>query len=805
MKSGDIARVRAGSLSSFLELRKSLRRERIGDGGLATCHILSDALDAAIVDLASDIDDVAIVAVGGYGRREQCVFSDVDVMVLHGGGRVEHAVRDVLYPLWDANLKVGHSVRTPAECATAARENFETLTSLLSARLIAGDGSHLTKLEDTLRSQLTGRPLTGRLAEAERERRDTDPYPLMAADLKSGRGGLRTFQGFDWQRRRAELLGSEPFAISQEERLARQNLLSVRNALHAVAGKAMDEFVADLREPAARWLGLDVWDTASRVTSSLRTGDRLAAQRWPDLLADSSRKTISTRLRRRLERRAPATQQSRPLGVALAAAKRSEGVVFTELDQTTIRNAGQHDWSASDVADLTELVAAGERGRAAFGRLDTLGWVAANLQEVVPTIAAPQLAPFHEHPVDTHLWRTADEMSKLVDEGDDWYSAIAAEVGDRDFLLLAAWLHDIGKARPGDHSTVGADLVLSLADRIGLPEGDKLAKLVRLHLLLPETATKRDTNDPSVIAEVADRCGDLRTLQSLYLLSVADARATGRTMWNDWKATLLRNLYVRLAATLDPTVAGQTVAERTAAVAAAAEEPLERVTEHLDLLGREYLTSHTDDEICAHVILSLSDRRIAARVIDPESPAPRLALVASDAKGLLGAIAGVLAIHNLEILDARLHTRSDGLACDTLHLRQLLPTTDFPDVDDLLEDLDDALSGELDLAQEVAEKAATYATKRATDIVVRAPTDPTLRYTPVEVRCADRPGALYLIVQSLYAEGLDIKQARIDTRADEVRDLFYVLRNGERIRDVNELQPLIAQLRRTIRGNLGAG
>ncbi|NND01194.1 MAG: ACT domain-containing protein, partial [Acidimicrobiia bacterium] len=142
--------------------------------------------------------------------------------------------------------------------------------------------------------------------------------------------------------------------------------------------------------------------------------------------------------------------------------------------------------------------------------------------------------------------------------------------------------------------------------------------------------------------------------------------------------------------------------------------------------------------------------------------------------------------------------------CDTLHVRQLLPTADFPEVDELLNDLNDALAGELDLVREVGEKAAAYNSTRMAEIVVRAPTDPTLRYTPIEVRCADRPGALFHIVQALYDEGLDIRQARIDTRGNEVRDLFYVLKNGEPIRDVNDLQPLIANLRRTLRSTLSA-
>jgi [protein-PII] uridylyltransferase len=169
---------------------------------------------------------------------------------------------------------------------------------------------------------------------------------------------------------------------------------------------------------------------------------------------------------------------------------------------------------------------------------------------------------------------------------------------------------------------------------------------------------------------------------------------------------------------------------------------------------------------------------------------------------VLGAIAGVLAIHNLEVLDARLQTRSDGVACDTFHVRRLLAALPLPPAERVASDLTAALDGVLDLAAQVSAKTAPYRHSAGSRLVVRTPTDPTLRYTAIEVRCDDRPGALFEIVDELYACGLDIRMARIDTRGTEVRDLFYVLRDGEPIRDVNEIEPLISGLRRSLRARL---
>ncbi len=794
-------------LTAFLELRRSLRRAPLGDGGRDTCRALSDALDEAIAaSLPRGLaDELAVVAVGGYGRREQSLFSDVDVMLLHSGADLATATRALLYPLWDANLKVGHSARTVAECTVAAKESFETLTALLSTRLIAGNGKLVGDLEAALAGMLAGRPLTSRLAAAERERRAVHNYPLMAADLKNGRGGLRTFQSFWWERRRAELVGLPlPHNSTREEQRAHRALLAVRNALHATAGKALDEFVPDLRDGAAKWLSSDSWDVSERVTKSLRTGDQLAMERWPDLNIERAAGSRWRRRRRRSLRSHGSPE--RPLARARAAAERPEGLVMDRVDQAAIAAWGSHDWTGADRRDLIGLLALGSRGRSAMGWLHRLGWVDANLPEIAHTIAAPQLAPFHEHPVDTHLWRTVDEMRALVSGGDPWYTSIAQEVANPDLLLLGSFLHDVGKAHGGDHSTVGADLAGSLCRRIGFTElAEPVAALVQNHLLLADTATKRDTSDRRVLAEVADRCHDLQRLQALYLLTVADAKATGRTMWTDWKATLLKNLYVGLVGVIEPEPGRVARAQRLQSIARFAATAEDRAAAHVDAMPPGYLEGHSDDEIAAHLRLAagLTRRESAVQILGAPDAADRMVVVGIDRPGLLGAIAGVLTIHNLEILDARLQARADGVACDTFHIRHTLPDVPMSPVATIEADLSAALRGTLEVASLAAEKAAPYRSRGRRHLVVRAPPDPTLRYTAIEVRCDDRPGVLSDIVQELYAAGLDIRAARIDTRGDEARDLFYVLdRNGEPIRDVNELAPLIAGLRSSLRRRL---
>lgn len=787
-------------MAPFLRVRSAVTARRIADGGYRVCELLSDELDAALRSLAGGArDDVEIVAVGGYGRRELSPFSDVDLMLLHPGDGVDDGAKTILYPLWDAGLKVGHSVRTPDEAVETAKEDFATLTSLLTARLVAGSGELLESTRFGLARYLRGRPLAGRLAASERQRRAATPYPVMAADVKDGRGGLRTLQGIEWERRRRELLGDPVLPPCEMEVRAKHQLLAIRNALHAATGQRTDVFSVDVREPAARWLGVEVIDAARMVTESMRTADRLAVEHWPDLLADRWNVSVGRRLRRRFSRRQTlATANARPLAIAAGAAARSGGVSLSEAEQDAIRNNSDAVWTEDDVASFLSLLEAGGRGRVAFGWLDRLGWLDRGLPEIVHTIAAPQLAPFHEHPVDTHLWRTVDEMRHLLDGDDPWFRTIGEEVDSRATLLIASFLHDVGKAKGGDHSEIGAEIAQALCDRIGSTDSVAVAKLVRLHLLLPESATKRDTADPEVIADIADQCGSLWELQSLYLLAVADARATGRTMWSGWKATLLKNLYLRVAGVLEPDVGGG-VRGRIEAIAKQAGVPPESVSAHLTATSADYLSSHANDEVACHVRATGTGQELSVEFLDADATAARLVVVCKDRSGLLAAVAGVLTLHNLQILDARIESDDRGFAFETFHVARILETGPIAEAAAVAHDLRAALTGELDLTDAVATKVAPYRFDASSKIVVRTPIDPTLRYTAVEIRCADRPGALFRIASELNAAGLDIRAARIESRGDEVRDLFYVWRDGAPLGDVNEVQPVIAGLRRRLR------
>jgi [protein-PII] uridylyltransferase len=798
-------------LEGFLETRRRLRAEATGDGGLDTCAVLTTALDSSIEHLFAQVGaDSAVVALGSYGRGELCLWSDVDLMLLHAGADTDRLVKSVFYPLWDANLKVGHSVRTVRECGVAARERIDSMTSLLSARLVAGDQSLLAELEKEMARVASGRPLAPHLAVLERERRRKEPYPVMAADVKSGRGALRTYQALGWERRRAELLGQAREDETVEERAARSTLLAVRNGLHASEGRAFDLYDFDVREPVARWLERDVATVSRSLCRALQLGDRLAEKRWPDLLSSSDPVArLGRRVLGRVGRRrggGASGQTAGPLGAAANMAAERGGLSVDAGDWAELAGPSQGSWPQSERRALLDLIVAGEPGRVVFGWLEEAGWVHRDFPEWEAISAMPQLAPFHEHPVDAHLWRTTDEMIRLIREPDGIGAEIVADLDPaEELLLLSAFLHDIGKGVDGDHSEQGAEVAAGFLDRAGFEPStiEAVTAAVRHHLLLARTALRRDIASPEVIDEVAGAVGEIEILQILYLLTIADSRATGRTMWSEWKETLLRQLYLRVAARLEHGAAEPAVveAEAVARLTMGRVRP-ETVDEHLAMLPPDYAVATEPGEVVRQleVVSELAEQTI----LSVSDSGEQVLVVGHDRRGFLLSVCRAFAANGIGVHDARLYTRADGVVFDVFEVRD--DRTGTAVEPDRWAKVQLTLAGPepdgLAVRDMVRQRAAAYDTGRQMPVTVRPRPELPQLNTVLEVRATDRVGLLVDVVEALYAEGLDLHLARIDTRANQAIDVLHVSRSGAPIREDDELADLCRRLEDRIRGQL---
>ena len=751
------------ALATFLEARSDRSGRASTHAGMEVCHRLTDLLDAALRELVGPAPAFAVVAVGGYGRRSQSPHSDVDVMLLIEG-EDEGALRS-LYPLWDANLKVGHSVRTVAQALIAADANLETLTALLDARLVAGNGALFARLLEARRGLVRkqGKRMRAEIAERRALVREKEPWQLLATDLKNGRGGLRDIHAMHWlDAAEAIANGKETPPPPPEIAAAEEHLLRTRNAVHALAERPTDIYRPDQANQIAEWLGVDSLEWGRALYTTMRVIDAAADER----LAEAPKRSL--------------------------------------LPWRRGRDANDAMLAPEGASDLDQLRAVLRR-TAAGAALDPLA-PTAGLDRLLPEWAVlrarPHIAPFHIHPVDAHVMRAVTE-AQLIMETDDFDSGtvhVAREFGDRDEVLLAAFLHDIGKGHGGDHSEVGALIAERFAARADLPTelGLRLVNTVRMHLLLPNVATRRDIADPAVIEETARRIGDARTLRLLYLLSVADARASGPNVWSQWKAQLMRAFYLRLLTVLASEAEAEAAAPTIESVAEVLRGgfPQEVVHSHLAGMGVDYLLSTPPKLVGAHLSLIAEAQAAGGTAArhDRLGTMDRLTIVTPDRPGLIQTIAGTLAGSNASVLGGVAHTRDDGVAIEVWHVSDAFGVgIDERRWERILQAVPAALRGEFDIDARLAEVRASYPALPTADVptVVQIDNAASRDYTVLEVSTADRRGLLYGVTKLLHESGIDIHLAKVDTIGPEVVDAFYIRReNGRRIDEPDEMERL---------------
>lgn len=620
-----------------------------------------------------------------------------------------------------------------------------------------------------------------------RERRAAEPYQLLDPDLKTGRGGLRTFQALDWQRTADGRFPRQ----SDEETDARRTLLGVRNALHAVQAKKFDVLDRELQPAVAGWLDQDRDDIARSVYLAMRTADRLALEEWPEIAHDPTDRVSATgrrvleAIRRRFGPPSQLTSEAQPaLQIAATALRRNAGPLVTEDERRVVATTAPRSWTRHDRDVLVEILGAGQRGRDVFGTLADLGWIDAALPELSHLRALPQAAPFHVHPADTHLWRAADEMLQLVRGATDdpWAASIAEELGGTDHLLLIAFFHDVGKGLGApDHSIAGAEVTETFCRRVGFGPATTgvLTKAVRDHLYLASVASRRDIDDIAVIDEVTARVGDLRFLQVLYLLTLADLRATGPGMATPWRVSMLRRLFARVSTQLggdaDP-LSDEARIERLVARPHGGLDDID-IKEHVAAMPDDYLGAYSDDDIIGHVSLATPVPMSGeVRLDTTRATADRVTIVGRDIPGFAAVVTGALALNNVSVVHARFNTRDDGVAIDTFDVVDALRGGQIEDGrwPRVTSDVTSALAGRLDLESRLDAKSRSYGASRSAPSPVRVRISNDGRRTAVEVKTADRIGLLHDLLTLLHALDLDLDVARVDTRADQAVDTFYV-------------------------------
>ncbi|MDJ0341714.1 [protein-PII] uridylyltransferase [Streptomyces sp. H10-C2] len=733
----------------------------------------------------------ALVAVGGYGRGELSPRSDLDLLLLYDGSagqdRISALADRIWYPVWDLGLDLDHSVRTPAEARATAAEDLKVQLGLLDARHIAGDPALTASLRTAIladwRNQAPKRlPALHELCQERAERQGELSY-LLEPDLKEARGGLRDATAL--RAVAASWLADAPREGLEE---ARTRLLDARDALHLVTGRATDRLALQEHDQVASALGLldadallrqvyeaartisyaaDVtWREVGRVLRSREARPRrrglLLGRGRTDPVAASAERTPLAEGVVEQEGEAVLALAARPerdpvLPLRAAAAAAQAGLPLSLHAVRRLAAAARPlpvPWPAEAREQLLTLLGAGEATVQVWEALEAEGLITQLLPDWERVRCRPQRNAVHRWTVDRHLVETAVRASGLT-----------RRVGRPDLLLMAALLHDIGKGWPGDHSEAGEVIARDVAARIGFGRADvdTLALLVRHHLLLIETATRRDLDDPVTVRGVADVVRDTGTLELLHALTEADALATGPAAWSNWRASLLADLVKRVAEVL----AGGEVPEPADTEPTAEEE---RLAVEAARTGGPVLALH------AHAEPDPEGGDEAA----PEALGVELLLAVPDRPGLLAQAAGVLALHRLTVRAADLRA-VDPIGEGPVTLLSWRVAAEYgsmPEAARLRADLGRAFDGSLDIEARLAEREAAYPRRRALAAPpprVTVASGSSRVATVIEVRSQDAPGLLHRIGTALAATGVSVRSARISTLGANAVDAFYVV------------------------------
>ena len=730
---------------------------------------------------------MTVVAVGGYGRAQLSPHSDIDLLLLvPSKSDVSKAtIRGLLYPLWDAGFQVGHAVRSAKQAIERCHEDLHAATSLLTARYVAGDREAFEELIDRRARLLArdGKMLLRRIAEAtrERHRRAARAGWMLAPDIKEDIGGLRDAHRVYWAR---TIVGEGE--TSADLATAERTLLAVREVLHSLSKRKNDRIHIELQPDIARRLKLEGDHPEDALMEAVHTAARsveyIADRAWDAIRGSYERGPRRSGSVQRLGGGVVvrdgvigvAASGVRPL--AVIAAKAETGRPLDRAAYDALRNMTMDPpWDAEDRRDFLAALR-GEHVVEALEVLDEIGW-----EHVMPdwlrVRGLAQHDPYHRFTVDGHLFEAVREISRAI-VTDQAAVTAAHEAGDLDPLYMAALLHDIGKGSGEDHSIAGARIAEKVSRDMGFEERHvvEITTLVRHHLLLVDTATRRDLDDGAVIEFVADVVPDPRILRLLLILSIADGRATGPDGWNDWKATLVRDLYRKVMVALETGAVPGRSDVRTKVDEVEAYEPslAGRVYDVLATLPPSYLGStslpHMVDEV--RLLLQRPGRgEVRWRIDEGLEPSEVVLTICTlDRPGTLARAAGVLALHRISVLRAHAFSTTDGLALERFILRD--PEANV--WEGIGRDLQAAYSGRLALEARIERKITDYVTTKGVEAEVRVFNDQSAHSSIVEVRTRDALGILYAITSAIADLDLDIHVAKVDTLGERIVDTFYV-------------------------------
>ena len=807
---------------------------------LTDCAVAA-AYDAALRYMhprqaATTSEQLAIVAVGGYGRGGMAPFSDVDLLFVipyKMTAWAESVIESLLYVLWDLRLKVGHASRTIRDCLRLAREDYTIRTSLVEMRFLLGDQELFQQLQTQLREKLfkhTAAEFTeAKLAEREaRHLKQGGQRYMVEPNVKEGKGGLRDLQSLYWiekyingvfhaeQLVEAGVFSAEEFATFE----AAQNFLwAVRCHLHLIANRAMDQLTFELQVEVAEAMGYR--DRGGRravehfmqayFRHATKVGELTRIFLTALEAAQLKKEPVVLRVLRRKPKLKPGfcVRQNR-LALADPEAFLKDKMnllrIFEEAMRTGLLihpnamrflSANLHlidgSMRKSDEAvrifiDILLKHGNPERG---LRRMNELGVLAAFIPEFEPIVAMMQFNMYHSYTVDEHTIQTishlaAIERGELIEEL-PVASGILAKGLNRKVLYVALLLHDIGKGRPEDHSVLGAKIAREVAPRLGLKprEVETVEWLVRHHLLMSDMAQKRDIADPRTVRDFAKAVQSVKRLDLLTVLTVCDISGVGPGVWNNWKAVLIRALYRQTKRALETGLEDLNRENR----GTEAKKNLRKALPDWSKAALRHETNRhyppywqglhvTAHQIFARLLLDIPEDEIRMDLQpDEDRDATRICFAMADHPGVFSRMCGALALSGANVVDARTFTSKDGYATAVFWVQDAEghPYKDLR-LGRLEKMINQTLQGTLVAREAIQSRDKINKRERAFQVPTSISFDNegSEIYTIIEVDTRDRLGVLYDLTRTLAAANVNISSAVIATYGEQVVDTFYV-------------------------------
>ncbi len=860
-----------GLTRSYVQTARTalFEKHRAGGGGLEIAAAYSKMMDELICHLFAAISkdflrryptgnpQCAIIAQGGYGRSELNPHSDIDLLFIYSwkvSPFVEAVTEKLLYTLWDAGLQVGHAIRSISESMRLASTDMKVRTALLDSRYVCGDQTLYNEFEKAVQSRLARKRVNGFVGEklAENDARHAGyggSVYLLEPDVKESEGGLRDIHTARWMARVKmqvkdldELAAKGIISAADIAKLKASHdfLLRVRNELHFSTGKHQDQLTFEEQEKVSQALGfqgegslkaVEVFmshyyrhaSEISRLTALIT--HRLTDNGWP-LIGGMVGLGRNIREGVRISRDHITITKPEIL-------TRDRGNLMGIFEEMQKHRCSLSHESRELLRAHLHLIDDAFRASAAAnlpffrilkwkeGVYDTLfemhraGVLGAFIPEFGRLLCMVLHDAYHIYTVDQHSLRLIQEIERLkageFKESLPLLTQLAREAEKIELLYLGLILHDIGKGFGGGHSERGAVMVRQIADRMRLnvDDGALVEFLVRHHLLMTNTAFRRDLEDEKTICDFAQTMGSVNNLKMLYLLTYADVRGVGSDVWNPWKASLLGELYVKTLTVLEDMEKGEfqhqdiraalgRIQTRVREELSATSSP-EEVDRFIEVMPERYFLSVAEGEMPAHFALMQEFKGCGAAVSVehfPEKDCSTVAICTADRPGLFASIAGVMAAMRLDILNARIFTASDGRILDIFRVshggRSEIAMAEQR-WSRFRSTLEAVLDGNIDVERLVEKSQSTLFRKRMPKVMtsIQIDNEASALYTVVEVYTADHLGILFRITYTLHQLGLSIHVAKISTNVDQVADVFFVTtERGGKVEDSARIEAI---------------